>query len=168
MENKEPIICGKVLSDCKDVTGSSVMAYDKSKKLFLKLNNLNTSETWLPSGGLNTDNDGVATETYEECARRELAEEAGIEKVEEIYELGVPIISYYYNPNKKSNRKSLGYNYLAVVDSNQSMNMKNEEGENYTVDWVSFDNLYNSFAQTGDVDHWLQALRWAKDKIVSL
>ena len=168
MENKEPIICGKVLSDCKDVTGSSVIAYDKSKKLFLKLNNLNTSETWLPSGGLNTDNDGVATETYEDCALRELAEEAGIENIIEIHELGVPVISYYYNPNKKSNRKSLGYNYLAIVDSNQSVNMKNEAGESYSIDWVSFEDLYNSVAQTNDVEHWLQALRWAKEKVDTL
>lgn len=168
MKNKEPIVCGNVLPDCKDVTGSSVIAYDKVRNLYLKLNNLNSNETWLPSGGLNTDNNGIAIETYEECARRELAEEAGIENIIEIYELGVPIISYYYNPNKKSNRKSLGYNYLAIVDSTQSINMKNEEGEKYTIDWVSFEDLYNSVAKTNDVEHWLQALKWAKEKVDTL
>ena len=75
----EPMTCGKVLPNCKDVTGSSVIAYDKNKDLYLKLNNLNSCETWLPSGGLNTDENGVLTESYEECARRELAEEAGKE-----------------------------------------------------------------------------------------
>ena len=164
------ITCGEVLPDCKDVTGSSVIAYDKAKKLYLKLNNMNTNETWLPSGGLNVDTDGKPLETYEECARRELAEEAGIERIDEIYELGIPIVSYYYNPNKKSNRRSLGYNYLAIVDSTQANKMNNEEHENFAIEWTSYEDLYASINKDGEkgVEHWLQALRWAKEKVESL
>ena len=46
--------------------------------------------------------------------------------------------------------------------------MKNEKGENFSIDWVSFDDLYNSVAKTNDVEHWLQALRWAKEKVDTL
>lgn len=164
------ITCGEVLPDCKEVTGSTVIAYDKKKDLYLKLNNLNTGETWLPSGGLNVDSEGLAIESYEECARRELAEEAGIEEIMEMYELGVPIVSYYYNANKKSNRKSLGYNYLAIVDSNQMVNSKNESHESFTSEWVSYDDIYKSISSEGTkgVEHWLQALAWAKEKVEAL
>ncbi len=167
---KDAITCGEVLPDCKEVTGSTVVAYDKKKDLYLKLNNLNTGETWLPSGGLNVDSEGLAIESYEECARRELSEEAGIENIIELYELGVPIMSYYYNANKNSNRKSLGYNYLAIVDSDQMVKIKNESHESFTSEWVPYDDIYKSISSEGTkgVEHWLQALAWAKQKAEAL
>lgn len=167
---KQTITCGEVLPDCKEVTGSTIIAYDKSKDLYLKLNNLNTNEAWLPSGGLNVGPDGIAIESYEECAKRELSEEAGIDNIQEIYELGVPIISYYYNANKNSNRKSLGYNYLAIVDSDQMVKIKNESHESFTSEWVSYDDIYKSISSEGikGVEHWLQALAWAKEKVEAL
>ena len=153
----EAITLGHILPDAKEVTGSTIIAYDKKKNLFLKLNNLNTNETWLPSGGKN-DN-----ETYEQCAVRELSEEAGIQKVDQIVELGVPIISYYFNINKNSNRKSLGYNYLAFVDSNQKIEASPESHEKFINQWVTYDQLYKDIKSTnGGVDHWIQALEWAK------
>ncbi len=155
------ITCGDILFDCKEVTGSTVIAYDAKKNLYVQLHNVNTEETWLPSGGLDVG------ESYEGCALRELKEEAGIGHVEKIIELGVPVISYYYNANKKSNRKSLGYNFLAIVNSDQSIEQHNEEHENFTVSWVTYDELYNAIAKEGEkgVEHWLQALRWAKDTV---
>ena len=153
-----PIIMGNILPDAKEVSGSTVIAYDKKKNLFLKLNNLNSNETWLPSGGIN------AGESYGECAIRELKEEAGISKIDEIINLGPPIISYYFNPNKNSNRKSLGYNYLAFVDSEQEINFAHEEHEKFSVEWVTYDGLYSDMKSTAvDVDHWLKALEWAKE-----
>lgn len=151
---------GLELPNAKKVYGSVVIAYDKNEKKFLKLINKKNNESWMPSGGLNDD------ETYEECAKRELAEEAGISEVKDFIKLGSPMISYYYNINKDSNRESVGYNYLAFVDSKQNINFSHESHEDYEIFWTDFDDLYNSISKTnGGTDHWLEALKRAKKVI---
>ncbi len=150
-------LLGKELPDAKSVSGSTVIAYDPKKDLWLKLNNLNNNEVWLPSGGINEG------ETYQECAKRELSEEAGIEHVERMIELGSPILTYYFNPNKNSNRKSFGYNYLAFVDSEQEVKMKNDEHEKYSVEWVAYEDLVKGMKSgIADCEHWVEALLRAK------
>lgn len=152
--------CGEELKDSKDVFGSTVFAYDPNKKLFLKLENKNKdNKPWLPSGGINGE------ESYEECAIRELKEEAGISKIDKVIKLGSPIISYYFNPNKNSNRRSLGFNYLVFTDSDQEINQDQESHENFEIKWVSYDELIKSLIEAKIGAHWVLALERAKNFI---
>lgn len=155
-------IFGDILPDTKDVEGSVVIAYDPKKKQFLQLTNLKSNEAWLVGGGRE---DG---ENFLESAIRELKEEAGFDTFSKVVKLGSPIISYYFNNLKNSNRKSLGYNYLFFVDSEQQINFTHEEHEAYDTVFLAYEDLYKNISQTtGGVDHWLEALRRAKRFIES-
>ena len=102
-------------------------------------------------------------ESFVETAKRELSEESGYTSNKKMIELGSPIFSYYYNNLKDSNRKSLGYSFLAIVEEAEQKEFKHESHEKYSTEWVSFDNLYSSIEKTkGGVDHWLEILRRAK------
>ena len=148
---------GTVLEDAKQVEGSVVVVYDEKKDLFLKLINLTSDEAWLVGGGREEG------ESFEETAKRELSEESGFSSNKKMIELGSPVFSYYYNNLKNSNRKSLGYSFLAIVEEAEQKEFKHESHEKYSTEWVSFDNLYASIEKTeGGVDHWLEILRRAK------
>ncbi len=149
-----------VLENAKEVEGSVIVAYDKATDKFLKLINTKSNEAWLPGGGREEG------ETFEVAARRELKEEAGFDSFSKFIELGSPILSYYYNNLKQSNRKSLGYSYLAFVDSNDQKPLALEEHEKYATEWVTYEELYTAIQKTqGGVDHWLEILSRAKEVI---
>ncbi len=146
---------GKPLPDAKDVLGVVVIGYDPKSDKYLGLRH--GPQAWLVGGG---HEEG---ETYAQTARRELTEEAGFSKVIKLIPLGDPVYSYYYNDIKQSNRRSLGYNYLAIVDQADQHEQRQESHESFTVWWTEFDDLYNDIAKTGGgVEHWLEALKRAK------
>ena len=154
---------GQPLPDCKDVEGSVVIGYDLATKQYLGLKNHNGELGWLISGGRE---DG---ETFDGTARRELAEEAGYHHPSQMIQLGDPVYSYYYNDNKRSNRRSLGVNYLAIVDRDDLGQTHHEAHEQFSPQWVSFAELYADIKATaGGVEHWLDALDKAKQAVAAI
>jgi leucyl-tRNA synthetase len=151
---------GEPLSDAKEVEGVVVIGYDPKTKKYLGLKNGDLG--WLIGGGRE------GNESFEETARRELAEEAGYTEIEQLIQLGTPVYSYYYNDLKKSNRRSLGQNFLAILDSDKKGEMHHESHEAFELQWVDFDELYADITKTkGGVEHWLDALKRAKAVVES-
>jgi 8-oxo-dGTP pyrophosphatase MutT (NUDIX family) len=144
---------GEPLPDAKDVAGVVVIGYDHVSGQFMGLKN--GRQGWLVSGGREEG------EAFEAAARRELTEEAGFSKVIKLISLGNPVYSYYYNSIKKSNRRSLGYNYLAIVNEADQHEQQQEVHESFTVWWTTFDELYHDIGKLG-AGHWVEALRHAK------
>lgn len=148
---------GAPLPDCKDVSGVTVIGYDPQTKHFMGLHNNNTNQAWLVSGGREKD------ESYESVAARELSEEAGYDKAVKFIQLGPQHFSYYYNDNKKSNRRATGYNYLAILSENDTRDKKNELHEDFDVVWQPLDALRKGIEATkGGVEHWLHAINEAE------
>ncbi|MBP6879711.1 MAG: leucine--tRNA ligase [Candidatus Pacebacteria bacterium] len=150
-------LLGTVLPEAKEVQGSIAVVYDERKNKFLKLINLKSNEAWLVGGGKEEG------ETFIEAAIRELKEEAGFSNFSNAVKLGSPILSYYFNNLKNSNRKSTGYAYLFFVDSGDRSEFSHEEHESYDIEFVEYEDLYRSISETsGGVDNWLEVLRRAK------
>jgi leucyl-tRNA synthetase len=148
---------GVPLPDCEDVEGVNVIGYDPITKRFMSLHNNNTGQAWLVSGGREQG------ETFEAVATRELAEEAGCAQVKSWIQLGEKHFSYYYNDNKKSNRRASGYNYLAVISESETAQSHNETHEDYAVTWSTVAELRTAIAATGGgVEHWLDAIDQAE------
>lgn len=147
---------GEILPDPKQVEGVVVIGYDPRTHKYMGLKNGN--QGWLAGGGRE------AGETFEQAAERELREEAGYVEIEAMIPLGPPVYSYYYNDIKKSNRRSLGYNFLVILDSSKQVTQEQEEHEHFDVYWDEFDSVYNQTEATqGGVEHWLDALSRARE-----
>ncbi len=151
----------ETLENVKDVEGSVVIGYDPKADKYLTLRHDDKSR--LVSGGRDGDED------FETSARRELKEEAGFSDVIDFIQLGTPMYSYYYNPIKDSNRRSLGYNYLAVLDPAAQGEAELEaHEEQFETVWRDFDTLMAEVKAYGDtVEHWVEALNRARDAAVA-
>ena len=145
------------LEDTTDVEGVVVIGYDPKTNKYLTCVH-DEGKTRLVSGGREEG------EAFEQTARRELAEEAGFKEVISMIELGDPVYSYYYNPIKKNNRRSLGYNFLAILDSStQSSQALEEHEQNFGTEWLEMDELMARVKDyEGGRDHWVEALLRAK------
>lgn len=144
---------GEELPDPKEVEGVVVIGYDPKTKKFMGLMNKQGNQGWLVGGGREEG------ETFEQAAYRELREESGFVDVEAMIPLGAPIYSYYYNSIKDSNRRSLGYSFLAIVDASRQGDQEQEAHEDFDVYWESMGKVYEKTKTTGGgVDHWLEAL----------
>lgn len=145
---------GEKLENAKQVEGVVVIGYDPGTDKYLSLDHEGRSR--LVSGGRE---DG---EAFEEAAYRELLEEAGYGVVEKMIPLGAPVYSYYVNP-MKGGRRSLGYNFLAIIDSTQASEQHLESHEKFTPQWQTYDQLTEVVRQyPGGVDHWIEGLERAK------
>jgi len=151
---------GQPLPNSKDVTGPVVIGYDPDLKQYLSLVNNNTGERWLVGGSLE---DG---ESYKDAALRELKEEAGINDVATLIQLGDPTFSYYYNSDKNSNRRSFSYMYLAIVDKQKQGKQSQEEHENFKVVWSDLEEIAKDLSKhSTNVDHWLETLKRVPEAI---
>jgi leucyl-tRNA synthetase len=153
---------GTVLPDAVDVTGSIVIGYDPRTKQYMSLMNHNVEGgmRWLVSGGLDEG------ETYEEAALREMREEAGFDEVEALIPLGEPMNSYFYNPNKKSNRRSYSFMYLAIVDQQLQKKQNQASYENYSVEWSDLESIEHDLRQEPDGrGHWIASLELVKEAV---
>ncbi len=138
------------------VEGVVVTAYDPNTQKFLSLRRPE-GQTWLVGG---SKEDG---ESFEDAAKRELAEETGYMTVEKLIQLGNPIYSHYFNDIKQSHRRSLGYNYLAIIDSKVQQTAHPEAHEDFTTQWTTMVDLRRQIVETaGGVEHWLEALARAE------
>lgn len=147
---------GTPIAGAEDVSGVVVIGYDTQTKQFMTA--LHDGKTRLVSGG----RDG--NESYKEAAYRELAEEAGFTEAVDMIQLGAPVYSYYHNGVKNVDRRSLGYNFLAILDSSkQGVPQLEDHEKDFTVGWFEFNELYDRVARyEGGVDHWLEGLRRAQ------
>ncbi|HEU4715924.1 MAG TPA: class I tRNA ligase family protein [Candidatus Saccharimonadales bacterium] len=146
---------GEELPEPKEVEGVVVIAYDPRTKQFMGLTNERNEKGWLVSGG---HEEG---ETFEQTAYRELREEAGFVDVEAMIPLGAPVYSYYYNSNKKSNRRSKGYNFLAIVDSTMQGEQALEAHEKFVPYWTSAEGLLERTNPDGGAGHWREGIERA-------
>jgi leucyl-tRNA synthetase/8-oxo-dGTP pyrophosphatase MutT (NUDIX family)/predicted alpha/beta hydrolase family esterase/ASC-1-like (ASCH) protein len=144
--------------EAKPVEGSVVIGYDPRTKKYLSIKH---TETWMVGGNRQDD------ETFEQTARRELAEETGYQ-AEALIQLGGPVQSHYYNDIKKSHRRSHAYNFLAILDSSKPGSPVPEAHEKFAVEWLTYDELVAAVKKTGGgVDHWLHALNLARQAVQS-
>lgn len=147
---------GEELPDPKEVEGVVVIGYDPSTKQFMGLKNRRNDRGWLVAGGREEG------ETFEEAAYRELREEAGFVDVEAMIPLGAPVYSYYYNSNKKSNRRSKGYNFLAIINAKTQGETALEAHEDFETYWDTLANLRIKTNPDGGAEHWMEALNRAE------
>jgi leucyl-tRNA synthetase len=143
---------GEELEEPKEVEGVVVIGYDPRTKQFMGLKNNRNDRGWLVSGGREEG------ETFEQAAYRELREEAGFVDVEAMIPLGAPVYSYYYNSNKKSNRRSKGYNFLAIVDSSAQGEQALEAHEDFSPYWATGDDLKARTDPEGSAAHWIEGI----------
>ena len=153
---------GDPLPDAVDVTGPVVIGYSPQTKKFMSLINNSNNMRWLVSGGLEKD------ESYDEAARRELLEESGFADVERLIQLGEPTYSYYYNSNKDSNRRSMSYMYLAIIDEYNQLEQHQEAHEDYSVVWSDLEAIVADFAKepTGR-GHWIDGMKRVREAVKS-
>ncbi len=140
---------GEMLPDPEWVDGTSNIVYDISTDTFIGLR-WSDGALGLVAGGKN-DN-----ESYEECARREIAEETGITEIEALIPLGSQVYSHYWHPVKKGNRFAKTQGYVAVVASQKSGEAHQEAHEKFTVEWMSGDELLNGISARDQVGHWVE------------
>ena len=143
---------GEELPESQEVEGVVVIAYDPKTKEFMGLTNERNDRGWLVSGG---HEEG---ETFEQTAYRELREEAGFVDVEAMIPLGAPVYSYYYNSNKKVNRRSKGYNFLAIVDRATQGEQALEAHEKFVPYWTTGEELLKRTNPDGGAGHWYEGI----------
>ncbi|NTW61931.1 class I tRNA ligase family protein [Candidatus Saccharibacteria bacterium] len=148
---------GDPLPDPVDVTGPVVVGYDPKTRRYMSLINTKNGMRWFAAGGLE---DG---EDYKKAAYRELSEEAGFRKVKQMIQLGGPNYSYFYNPNKDSNRRSFSYMFLAIIDEADQDEQQLESHEKYRVEWSDFDTIMRDLEDTPNGrGHWIDGMNRAK------
>lgn len=146
---------GEELENPKEVEGVVVIGYDPRTKQFMGLTNNRNQRGWLVAGGREEG------ETFEQAAYRELREEAGFVNAEAMIPLGAPVYSYYYNSNKKSNRRSKGYNFLAIIDGSMQGEQALEAHEDFAPYWASGEDLKARTNPEGGAGHWHEGINRA-------
>ena len=149
---------GEVRSNEQYVQGVTVIGYDKASNKFLGLK-WKDKATWLVGGGKEGD------ESFEDAARRELAEETGYKDIINLISLG-SLYSHNYNDKKNINRSSFAVNFLAILDRNKQGKSNLETHEDFTFEWYDIKTLREEIRKVGGgVEHWLEVLNRAEKAI---
>jgi len=140
---------GESLPDEQWVDGTTTVVYDKSQDRFLGLR-WSDGAIGLVAGGLEEG------EAYETCARREVAEEAGIHTIDKLVPLGAPVFAHYLHPVKGGNRFAKTQGYLAIVSSAEFGETSRESHEDFTPEWLDSTQLCKSIAARNQIGHWVE------------
>jgi len=104
-----------------------------------KNNNKHILVTWWYDGDM----------SYEDTAKREVLEEAGLNNIQKCVELWEWLYSRYYHPRKKDNRFSYINPFLMMVDSTKTKEKKLEEHEHdFETIRLDADEMIKQFEQT--------------------
>lgn len=151
---------GAPLLDPVDVSGPVIIGYDPKTKRYMSLIDKRNNMRWLAAGGLK---DG---ESFRDAAFRELKEESGYAKVQEMIQLGGPTYSYFYNPNKKSNRRSFSYMFLAIISEDDAGEQELESHEKYEVIWGDLESITTDFEKEPDGrGHWIEGMSRVREAV---
>ena len=149
---------GKLLPNEKYVEGVVVIGYDQENGELLGLRWKNKA-TWLVGGGKEKG------ESFEEAARRELAEETGYKSVLTFIPLG-SVYSHYYNDKKNINRRSFSHNFLAIINRSKQGSTNLETHEDFVPKWYNIKTLREEIRKVGGgIEHWLAILDRAEEAI---
>lgn len=119
---------------------------------------------WLFGGGLKK------AENPREGVLREVVEESGLHDFSQVELLG-EAMAHYRNPLRQVNRVTKLSGYLLVLNSTDTLPVRLEEHEKFSLAWVSRDELLASWAAhnaENDLDHWIYFLGKAEAKLKEL
>jgi leucyl-tRNA synthetase len=148
--------------EAENISGVAIIGYNpKTNKYLLMRTNKGNLKYRLPCGGLE---DG---ETFEDCARRELAEETGYtaDKLVQVTDL---VMSHFYNSIKRVHKNSFSINFLAIIDDVDSADAgsREEHEQDFSNEWLDFDVVYSELAKgLPDTEHWLYILDRARQVV---
>lgn len=145
-------VYGEPHEDAEPIDGCTIIVYDRSADTFMGLD-WKGGWTGLVAGGINQD------ETYETCARRELLEEAGIDKTEALIQLGGPVFGHYKHRVKPGYRRARTQGYLAIIDGKPSGETHREAHEQFELNWYSSHELQEKIDSLSSAEHWGEVLR---------
>ena len=130
---------GEGNSTAELVDGSVVVAFDPTIQKYTCLHWKNPERYTIVSGGREKG------ENYDETAKREILEEAGIKDVISWHQLGEKLFASYWNESKKKFKFATSMQYLAVIDSTKIVAHNREEHENFDVEWKSAEEILGLF-----------------------
>jgi leucyl-tRNA synthetase len=124
------------------VDGSAIMIFDRQKSLYACLHWHNPERYTIVTGAKK------GSESYEETARRELKEEAGISDVKSWHRLGGKLFAHYYNQSKKEFKSASSMQFLAVIDSHDIGEHSREPHETFDLEWKTAAEMLDLFEKT--------------------
>lgn len=122
--------------------GSAVIVFDQKKGLYACLHWHDPDRFTIVTGGRE------GNESFEETAKRELNEEAGISKVISWHQLGSKLFCHYFNRSKNVFKSATSMQFLAIVDSDNIGEAKKEAHEKFDLEWKSAEGLLKLFEET--------------------
>jgi leucyl-tRNA synthetase len=124
------------------VDGSTVIVFDQQQSLYACLHWHNPERYTIISGTKQDD------ESYEETAKRELKEEAGISDVKSWHKLGDKLFAHYFSHSKNKYKYGSSVQFLAVVDSNCIGEHSREPHETFDFEWKTAEEILGLFEKT--------------------
>jgi len=121
------------------VDGVVVVVFDPKIQKYACLHWHNPERFTIVSGGRENG------EAYEETAKRELLEEAGIKEVISWHQLGEKLFASYWNESKKKFKFATSMQYLAIVDSSKIVAYNREDHEKFDVEWKAAEEIIGLF-----------------------
>lgn len=128
----------------------------------------NNDPDYLPvSGGRNSG------ESLEDTVRREVAEEVGISRIDQIYRLGEHTINHYYHTKKQSYKSAKGNPFLVIVDAAEIEEKNLESHENgLEIVWIdaktALDNLSDNQEQKVRLEPLIEYIKRGVSKAIGL